>query len=91
MSSKKAVGVAPLVTGLLLASQSFNQSVLSYPSLSSVTGMIGSLAAIFVGIGILSGRWGFDVETDSSSQTVSTVLVVIALVAFILGFALTVA
>ncbi len=90
MSSKKAVGIAPLVTGFLLVEPVVYQSALSNPSLSLVAGMTGGCAAIFVGIGILSGRWGFDVETDSSGQTVSTALAVIALLAFTAGVALTV-
>ncbi|SFK60227.1 hypothetical protein SAMN04487950_0122 [Halogranum rubrum] len=89
MSSKNAVGIAPLVTGFLLASQSFEQSVLSDPSLSSVAGLIGGCAAVLVGVGILTGWREFDTETESSGQTAAVALAVIALVAFTAGVAFT--
>jgi hypothetical protein len=88
MSSKKAVGVAPLVTGLLLAGQSFEQSVLRDPALWSIAGLVGGCAAILVGVGILSGWREFEVETDTSNQNTSLALAGISVLCFAGGVAL---
>lgn len=90
MSSKNAVGLAPLVTGFLVVSQSFEQSVLSDPSLSSVAGLIGGCAAVLVGVGILTGWRDFDTETKSSGQTAAVALAAVALVGFLGGVAVAV-
>lgn len=91
MSSKKAVGTAPLVAGFLLVSQSFEQSALSNPSLPSTAGLIGGCAAILVGIGTLSGWRDFGTETDSSGRMVLVALAGISLLCFAAGVALVIA
>ncbi|WP_139231153.1 hypothetical protein [Halostagnicola kamekurae] len=53
MPSKKTVGAAPLITGILLAFQSAGTIVQNGLSLWSVPGFIGGCAAIVIGLGIL--------------------------------------
>ena len=53
MPSKKTVGAAPLITGILLAFQSAGAIVQNGLSLWSVPGFIGGCAAIVIGLGIL--------------------------------------
>ena len=55
MPSRKAVGAAPLVTGIVLASQSPQAIVQSGLSLWSVLAVIGGCATIFVGLGLVLG------------------------------------
>jgi hypothetical protein len=90
VSSRKAVGVAPLVAGFLLAGQSFERSVLSNPSPGSIAGLVGGCAAILVGIGILSGWREFGPETDTPARKASLALAGISLLCFAGGVALAV-
>jgi hypothetical protein len=89
VSATNAVGVAPLVTGLLLA----GQSVGGLPSPASVAGVVGGGAAALVGLGLLAGWRDFDDEHDSSSAglTLTLVLSTVALAGFVGGVALAVA
>jgi len=85
MSSRKAVGAAPLVTGIVLAFQSFRTIVQSGLSLSSASGLVGGCAAVFVGLGILL-EWGsFGTETTDGGRGAQVALVGIALLGFVAG------
>jgi hypothetical protein len=85
MSSRKAVGAAPLVTGIVLAFQSFQGIVQSGPSLASASGLLGGCAAVLVGLGILL-EWGsFDIETTDAGRGARVALVAVALVGFVAG------
>ena len=53
MPSKKTVGAAPLITGILLAFQSASTIVQNGLSMWSVPGLIGGCAAIVIGLGTL--------------------------------------
>jgi hypothetical protein len=87
VSSTNAVGVAPLVTGLLLA----GQSVGGLPSPESVAGMVGGGAAALVGLGLLAGWRDFEAEPGSSGAGLPLVLSAVALAGFVGGVALAVA
>lgn len=85
MPSKKAVGIAPLVTGIILTSQSLGQLLESGFSLWTGISLVGGLAAILVGAGILS-RWrGFDTESKETTDLSGTLLSVIAVASFVVG------
>jgi hypothetical protein len=85
MPSTKAVGIAPLVTGMVLTSQSLGQLLESGPSLWTGISLVGGVAAILVGAGILS-RWrGFEAKSEGATDFSGTVLSVIALASFVIG------
>lgn len=101
MSSRRAVGIAPLVVGLaglpsnvqlLLATVSADGWTTT--ALGALAGSIGGLAAILVGAGILLGWRGFETcdpgEESERNQMVTRstpALLGIAAVSFALGFA----
>ncbi len=84
MPSRKTIGAAPLITGIILAVQSAQATVQSGLSLWSASGVVGGCAAIFVGLGTLL-EWGrFDQKPSDSSPATFAVLGV-AIVAIIAG------
>jgi hypothetical protein len=87
MPSKELVGVAPLLTGIVLAFQSGGAIVQGGFSLRAVPGFVGGCAAIVVGFGILLGRGSFELESTGSDCS-STALLGLAAVAFLAGVAL---
>lgn len=86
MSSEKAVGAAPLLTGIVLAAQSARAMVRSGLSLRSVPGFVGGCAAIVVGAGILL-EWGeFEAETPTErSRATDLALAALAFVGLAAG------
>jgi hypothetical protein len=85
MPSKKAVGIAPLVTGMVLTSQSLGQLLESGLSLWTGISLVGGVAAILVGAGILS-RWrGFEAKSEGTTDFSGTVLSVTALASLAIG------
>lgn len=89
MSSKNAIGVAPLVLGGVqlwnaLPGLLFGPSVTPAPAYGLLAQLIGGVAAMVVGVGILLG-WG-SFAVDDERDTDSTVLVLVAVAA--LGFSL---
>lgn len=84
MSSRKTIGVAPLLTGILLASQSAQAIVQNGLSLWVVSGIIGGCAAILVGIGTLLEWDAFDQERSEGNPTPLAILGV-AIVAVVAG------
>jgi hypothetical protein len=74
MPSEKTIGAAPLIAGIVLASQSAQAIVQSGLSLWSVPAFIGGCAAILIGLGILLDWDVFNQEPSESSQTSATVL-----------------
>lgn len=84
MPSRQTIGVAQLLTGMLLASrptQAINQSGLS---LWSVPGFVGGCAAIFVGLGTVLGWDTFNQEPSGSNST-SVAILGVATVSVIAG------
>ncbi|WP_162993851.1 hypothetical protein [Halalkalicoccus subterraneus] len=87
MPSKKTIGIAPLVTGIFLASQSFGQILDTGLSLWAGISFTGGFSAILVGAGILLQWGGFDTESEETSGRLTTMLLGIALVSFVVGAA----
>lgn len=88
MSSEKAVGAAPLVTGIVLASQSAREVITGGLSPWSVAGLVGGCAAVAVGAGILL-EWGeFDARANEPGRTAA--LAGLALLSFAVGAGLAV-
>lgn len=85
MPSKKAVGAAPLLTGLLLASQSGQAIVQSGPSLWSVPSFIGGCAAIAIGVGILLDRDTRSSEATDAAKSSRVALLGLAVLSFVAG------
>lgn len=90
MPSKKAVGAAPLITGILLAVESAGAIVQSGLSLWSVPGLLGGCAAVVIGLRILLEWDTFDQEPTGSIRS-SAALLGLAAVAFFVGAALAIA
>lgn len=90
MPSKKSIGIAPLVTGIALTSQSLGRLLDSGVSPWAGAGFVGGVAAILVGVGILL-QWG-DFATGSGEpiDRPAAILAGIALVSFVVGAAVTV-
>jgi len=85
MSSKKAIGIAPLVTGFGLAGQSGSELLQTGSSLWAAFGLVGGCAAIFVGAGILL-EWGdFSTQTTESNNPLALVWAGVALFSFVIG------
>lgn len=94
MDDEAVVGIAPLVTGLSLLGTT-NPSVLTATTnwtstefLYTLTGTVGGVAAVVVGIGILRGWNGF-ASAGGSSRTTNIAVVGAAVVAFYAGSVLT--
>lgn len=85
MASKKAIGIAPLVTGVGLAGQSITELLQTGASLSAVSGLIGGCAAIFVGAGILLEWRDFSTQTTESNTPIAVVWGGLALFSFVIG------
>ena len=85
MSSKNGIGIAPLITGIILAGQSLPQLFQNGPSLWTVLSAIGGCSAIFVGLGILLEWREFSTETTESNQTVTLALTGLAVASFVGG------
>ncbi len=85
MSSRKAVGAAPLLTGIVLAFQSFRAIVQTGPSLWSASGLVGGCAAVLVGLGILSEWDSFGTEPTDVGRSTRVALVGLALFSFVAG------
>lgn len=93
MDDEAAIGIAPLVTGLSLLGTT-DPGVLTATTnwtsaefLYSLTGTVGGVAAVVVGIGILRGWNGF-ASVGGSSRTTNIAIVVTAVVAFCAGWIL---
>ena len=84
MPPRKTVGAAPLLMGIVLASQSASTIVHSGPSLWSVPGLVGGCAAIIVGLGVLR-EWDAFQQEPTESNRVSATTLGIAVVAFLAG------
>lgn len=90
MPSRKAVGAAPLIMGIVLAFESADAIVQSGLSLWSVPGFVGGCAAIVIGLGILLEWDAFDREPTGSNRS-SAALLGLAAVAFFGGAAIAIA
>lgn len=87
MPSRKTVGAAPLLTGLLLASNASRAIVQTGPSLWSVPSLVGGCAAVLVGLGILL-EWGsFETDGDEPGTLAHLALVGLAVVSVAVGVA----
>lgn len=90
MSSSKTVGAAPLITGILLASQSVRGIVQNGLSLWAIPGLVGGCAAVLVGLGILLEWREFEIETGDRSRASEVALVGLAVLGFAAGAAVAV-
>lgn len=90
MPPKKGVGIAPLVTGVALASPALRRLLETGLSPWTAVSFLGGCAAIFVGIGVLL-EWGdFGTESEEPTRSATAVLSGIALCSFAVGVALVV-
>ena len=97
MSNENAVGVAPLVAGLAYLGTSLDSTaralrggIGSVSDVAALAGVVGSLAAIVVGVGILLEWRSFEPAEGAAGteeSTATAALVGIAVVAFVLGAA----
>lgn len=88
-SAKRSVGIAPLVSGLLLVG--WTASDAASGDVWAVSGLVGGCAAVLVGGGILLGRGEFDPEAgdgDSPHATSLTALAALAVASFAVGVGL---
>jgi len=90
MSSRKAVGAAPLIAGILLAFESAGAIVQAGLSLWSATGFVGGCTAIVIGLGILLERNTFEQGSTASARS-SAALLALATAAFFAGAAIAIA
>lgn len=90
MSSERAVGAAPLLTGIVLASRSAQELLRSGLSPWSVLGLVGGCAAVAVGAGTLLEWGGFDARTTDRSRSSTAALVGLAFLSFVVGAGLAV-
>jgi hypothetical protein len=88
MPSEKSIGIAPLVTGLVLTSQSLDRLLDSGVSLWASTGLVGGVAATLVGAGILLQWRDFATGSAETTDRPAAILAGIALVSFVVGAAL---
>lgn len=91
MSTEKAVGAAPLVAGVVLASQSARELLRTGLAPWSVLGLVGGCAAVAVGAGVLLERGGFEPRTTDRRRASTIALVGFALSSFAVGAWLAVA
>ena len=85
MSSKKGIGIAPLIMGIMLAGQSLPQLLQNGLSLWTGSSVVGGCAAIFVGLGILLEWDEFSTETTESNRRATLVLAGLAVLSFVGG------
>jgi len=90
MPSKKTVGAAPLITGILLAFPSAGAIVQNGLSLWSVPGLIGGCTAIVIGLGILF-EWNTFKRDAVESNRPSVAVLGFAAAAFFAGAAIAIA
>lgn len=90
MPSRKAVGVAPLITGLWLAFESAGEIVESGLSLWSVPGFVGGCAAIMTGFGVLL-EWDSFSQDPTAENRASMAFLGFAAAAFFVGAAIALA
>ncbi|RLM64213.1 hypothetical protein [Halorubrum sp. Atlit-26R] len=65
MPSNKTTAAAPIATGVLLAGTAAREVVQHGPEIWTGLALAGGLSAVVVGLGVLTGRGGFD-STDNS-------------------------
>lgn len=85
MSSKKAVGIAPLLTGLVLASRSGHALVQTGPSLWSIPGFIGGCAATAIGVSVLLEQEAVSTGALDATRSRRTALLGLAVLSFVAG------
>lgn len=84
--SRRGIGIAPLVAGLLLVGRTAGDVAGGDPW--AVSGFVGGCAAVAVGAGVLRGWRGFDPGTnDDVDGRITRALAVVALVGFAVGVA----
>lgn len=84
MSSRKTIGAAPLLTGLILGFQSAQAIAQSGLSIWSVLGFLGGCAAILIGLGTLLEWDVFNQEPSENSPT-SLAILGVAIAAVVAG------
>ncbi|SDM62682.1 hypothetical protein SAMN04487949_2311 [Halogranum gelatinilyticum] len=90
MPSKNALGIAPLVCGAVLLSGTMarlgGDPVGTVSSVALAAQFLGGVAAIVVGVGILSGwrSFGSD-DTDASTETALATVTAVALALGVVG------
>jgi hypothetical protein len=87
MPSRKTVGAAPLLTGILLAFESAGAIIKSGLSLWSVPGFVGGCTAIVIGLGVLL-EWDTFERGATGSTHSSAAILGLAAAAFFAGAAI---
>ncbi|QLH81887.1 hypothetical protein [Halosimplex pelagicum] len=76
MPSNRATGAAPIATGVLLAGSAAREIVRHGIELWTTLALVGGLSAVAVGVGVLTGRGGFDsADTDEHLDRTTAVAV----------------
>jgi len=89
MCAKKAIGIAPLVTGVGLAGEAGSELLQTGLSLWAAFGVVGGVAAIVVGSGRLLEWGGFSARTESNNS-LTAVCAGIAVLSILFGATLVV-
>lgn len=89
MSSKKGIGIPPLIMGIMLAGQSLPQLLQNGLSLWTVSSLIGGCAAVVVGLGILLEWREFSTETTEPHRSSTITLLGLAVLSVAGGVILT--
>lgn len=92
MASRKTIGIAPLVIGILMAGNAAIQLIQTMPQTNwtaapviySIVMLIGSLAAIVIGARILLGLEEVEQDSEKSTKT-AIVFGALAVIAFGVG------
>jgi hypothetical protein len=87
MPSNRAVGAAPIATGVLLAGTAARAVAQHGLEHWTALALAGGLSAVAVGIGVLTGRGGFDSEDadDHRDRTTTVALAGLALTSVAVG------
>ena len=68
MPSNKTIAVAPIATGALLAGTAIRAVARHGLEIWTGLAIAGGLSAVGVGLGVLTGRGGFDTDDDSEGR-----------------------
>jgi hypothetical protein len=87
MPAHKATAAAPIVTGVLLAGSSAREVAQHGVEIWTVLALAGGLSAVAVGLGVLTGRNGFDYddELDGHRDRTTVALASLALASLAVG------
>lgn len=93
MPSNKTTGAAPIATGVLLAGSAAREVAQHGLERWTTLALVGGLSAVAVGVGVLTGRGGFDADgsDDRRDRTTTVALAGLALASVAVGAAVALA